>query len=238
MHAAARSARTESRRWRPVRSGDMAIEVAASRRDAEPKAAGRTLSGEPIRELYTEADLPAGIGAAARGGSDRPAGLLPVHARSVRVDVPRAAVDDAPVRRVRHERGDQRALPLPARARPDGAVDGVRHAVADGPRLGSLALAGRGRTRGRGGGHARRHADALRRHRRRRGERVDDDQRARGDHARLLRRRRRARRRRSRRRRARASDWRARSRRTSSRSTSPRRSGAFRSTPRCACAGT
>ncbi len=69
--------------------------------------------------------------------------------------------------------------------------------------------------------------------------RVDDHQRARRDHARLLRRRRRARRRR----RpggavARPSACRARSRRTSSRSTSPRRSGAFRSTPRCACAGT
>jgi methylmalonyl-CoA mutase, N-terminal domain len=31
---------------------------------AEQKAAGRTLSGEPVRELYTEADLPAGIGGA------------------------------------------------------------------------------------------------------------------------------------------------------------------------------
>ena len=49
--------------------------------------------------------------------------------------VPRAAVDDAPVRGLRHGGGDQRALPLPARARPDRAVDGVRHAVADGPRL-------------------------------------------------------------------------------------------------------
>ncbi len=39
----------------------MAID-AASRRDAEPKAAGRTLSGKTVRELYTEADLPAGIG--------------------------------------------------------------------------------------------------------------------------------------------------------------------------------
>jgi methylmalonyl-CoA mutase N-terminal domain/subunit len=29
---------------------------------AEQKAAGQTLSGEPVRELYTEADLPAGVG--------------------------------------------------------------------------------------------------------------------------------------------------------------------------------
>jgi methylmalonyl-CoA mutase, N-terminal domain len=40
----------------------MAIEIATSRASAE-KAGGRTLSGEPVRELYTEADLPAGIGA-------------------------------------------------------------------------------------------------------------------------------------------------------------------------------
>ena len=66
-------------------------------------------------------------------------------------------VDDAPVRRLRHRRGDQRALPLPARPRADGALDRVRHAVADGPRLRPSALARRGRPRGRGDRHARRH---------------------------------------------------------------------------------
>ncbi len=35
----------------------------ASRREADGRAAGQTLSGEPVRELYTEADLPPGIGA-------------------------------------------------------------------------------------------------------------------------------------------------------------------------------
>jgi methylmalonyl-CoA mutase N-terminal domain/subunit len=39
----------------------MAID-ATPRLDAEGKAGKRTLSGEPVRELYTEADLPAGIG--------------------------------------------------------------------------------------------------------------------------------------------------------------------------------
>ncbi len=39
----------------------MAID-ATSRRQADGKAGDRTLSGEPVRELYTEADLPAGIG--------------------------------------------------------------------------------------------------------------------------------------------------------------------------------
>ena len=74
--------------------------------------------------------------------------------------------------------------------------------------------------------------DAVRRHRPRRGQRVDDDQRARGDHARLLRRRRRAAGRSA------PSTSPARSRPTSSRSTSPRRSGASRSTRRCACSAT
>ena len=50
------------------------------------------------------------------------------------------------------------------------------------------ALARRGRPRGRGRRHARRHGDAVRGHRPRRGLGLDDDQRARGDHARLLRR--------------------------------------------------
>ena len=89
-----------------------------------------TLSSDPVAPLYTAADLPEDhderLGAA---------GPVPVHARRVPVDVPRAAVDDAPVRRVRDRRGDQRAVPLPARSRPDRAVDRVRHAVADGPRL-------------------------------------------------------------------------------------------------------
>ena len=49
------------------------------------------------------------------GREARPPGRAPVHARDLSLDVPRAAVDDAPVRRLRHGRGDQRALPLPAR---------------------------------------------------------------------------------------------------------------------------
>ena len=48
-------------------------------------------------------------------------GRVSVHPRRLPVDVPRPAVDDAPVRRLRHRRGDQRALPLPARPRPDRA---------------------------------------------------------------------------------------------------------------------
>ena len=40
-------------------------------------------------------------------------GRVPVHARRLSVDVPRPPLDDAPVRRLRHAGGDERALPLP-----------------------------------------------------------------------------------------------------------------------------
>ena len=113
-------------------------------------------------------------------------GVYPVHARRLPVDVPRAALDDAPVRRLRHGRGDERALPLPARARPDRPLDGVRHADADGLRLRPSALARRGRPRRRRDRLARRHGDALRGHPARRGLDVDDDQLARGDAAGVL----------------------------------------------------
>ncbi len=48
-----------------------------------------TLSGEPVRPLYTEADLPEGV-----GGPNDPIGLpgrLPLHARDLPLDVPRHA---------------------------------------------------------------------------------------------------------------------------------------------------
>ena len=66
--------------------------------------------------------------------STRPPGQYPVHARRPRVDVPQPAVDHAPVRRLRHRRGDQRALPLPARPGPDRPQHRVRPADAHGPR--------------------------------------------------------------------------------------------------------
>ena len=193
----------------------------------DPQQAERTtLSGEPIKALYGPEDVP---DHATEIGSS---GRVPVHARRLPVDVPRAAVDDAPVRRLRHRRGDQRALPLPARPRPDGPEHRVRHAEPDGPRLRLAAQPRRGRPRGRRDRHARRHGDALPGHRPRRRHGLDDHQRARGDDARLLRRRGRGERRAAR------TSSAARSRPTSSRSTSPRRSGASRSTRRCACSAT
>ena len=113
--------------------------------DAQPR---RRASGRSRASPFASSTRPRTCrraGSAARRGPDRAARRLPLHARDPRVDVPRAAVDDAPVRRLRHQRGDQRALPLPARPRPDRALDGVRHALADGPRLRPRALARRGR---------------------------------------------------------------------------------------------
>ena len=80
-------------------------------RDVRPRPRARRAVlddlGEPVEPLYTEADLPADL-----DGAIGLPGRVPVHARRLRVDVPRAAVDDAPVRRLRHARGDQRALPV------------------------------------------------------------------------------------------------------------------------------
>src|SRR5215211_6206197 len=110
------------------------------------RMAGRVQRGARARRRVPHAERRAGQAAVHRGRrgrfADRSAGAVSVHAWGVPVDVPRAAVDDAAVRRVRDGGGDQRALPLPARPWPDGAEHGIRHAVADGPRLRPRALAG------------------------------------------------------------------------------------------------
>ncbi len=144
------------------------------------------MSGHPIEPLYG----PRGRTGRPRG-DDRPPRRVPVHPRSLPVDVPGAALDDAPVRRLRHGRGDQRALPLPARPRPDRALDRLRHADPDGLRLRPRPQPRRGRSRGRRRRQPRRHGAALRRHPAGRRHHLDDDQRAGGDPARLLRPRRR-----------------------------------------------
>ena len=113
-------------------------------------------------------------------------GGLSVHARGLSLHVPGEALDDAAVRRLRHRRGDERPLPLPARARADRALDGVRHADPDGLRLGPPEVARRGRPRGRRGRLARGHGAPLRRDPARRGLDLDDDQRAGRDAPRVL----------------------------------------------------
>ncbi len=102
----------------------------------------------------------------AAGGTRPPAGRArraPVHPRPVRVHVPGAAVDHAPVRGVRLRRGHQRPLPVPAQPGPDRAVGRVR--PADPARLRLLARAGqqRGRPGGRGHRHRGRHGRRVRR---------------------------------------------------------------------------
>ena len=114
------------------------------------------------------------------------AGRVPVHPRCVPVDVPGPPVDDAAVRRVRHARRDERALPVPARARAGRVVGRVRHADADGHRLGRPARGRRGGAlRGRHR-HARGLRDAVRPDPARGHLHVDDDQRSGGRGVRVL----------------------------------------------------
>ena len=175
-----------------------------------------TISGLPLEPIYTPETTPDRL--RARPGAAR---RVPVHARRPPDDVPRPAVDDAAVRGLRHGRGDERALQVPARARADGPVHRLRFAHAHGLRLRPPALARRGRRERRRDRLARRHGDALRRHPARRGLDVDDDQRPGGDPARVLHLRR------ARSRASRATSCAARCRTTSSRSSSRRTSGIF-----------
>ena len=110
-----------------------------------------------------------------RAGPGLP-GRVPVHARGAAHDVPRAALDDAPVRGVRLGDRDQPALPLSPRAGAERAQRGVRPADPDGlrrrPRGGSQR-GGQGRC-----GHLERggHGRAVRGHPAGSGLDLDDDQ--------------------------------------------------------------
>ena len=75
-----------------------------------------------------------------------------LHARRLRLDVSRAAVDDAPVRRLRPGRGYQRPLPFSAGPGTGRPVHRLRHAHPDGLRRRPRTRQGRGRPRG-GLGH-------------------------------------------------------------------------------------
>src|SRR4029077_1440611 len=85
MCAAAARRRAYRRAWRrigaaarwwmcvPARSAGRAIDAPRRpRADTDEKAGDRTLSGEPVRELYTAADLPAGIGTGPQDPLGRP----------------------------------------------------------------------------------------------------------------------------------------------------------------------
>ncbi len=108
----------------------------------------------------------------------RRSGAVPVHARHSLHRLPRQALDDAAVCRVRDAGRDQRALPSAARGGRHRAQRRVRSADADGPRSRSRALARRSREVRRQRDLARRHGGAVRRHRPRRDHHVDDDQRS------------------------------------------------------------
>ena len=131
-----------------------------------------TDSGIEIKGLYDESDVPEQLQLGEPGEFPYTRGVHPRH-------VPQAAVDDAPVRRLRLRQGVERALQVPARARLHGPLDGIRSADPARPRLGRLALPRRGRPHRRRDRHDRRHADRVRRHPARPGLDLDDDQRAR-----------------------------------------------------------
>ena len=61
---------------------------------------------------------------------------VPLHARHPPDDVPRQALDDAPVRRLRHRRDTNRALSLSSGAGTDRSLRGLRPAHPHGARLG------------------------------------------------------------------------------------------------------
>ena len=93
----------------------------------------------------------------------RRAGRLPLHAGRPAGHVPRPALDDAPVRRVRDGGGDERAVQVPPGSRADRAVLRLRPADPDGLRLRSSPRRGRGRQGGRRDRLDRRHAHPRRR---------------------------------------------------------------------------
>ena len=192
--ASARPA-SPSRRSRPRPSPRCSSAATSPRsRSADARASRANGRARPVRDVRRDpagrrSTTPAAWPRASRRSMPtrdlgRP-GRVPVHARRAADDVPRPALDDAAVRRLRHRRGVEPALPLPARAGQTGPVGRVRSADADGPRLRPPAGARRGRPRRRRDRLARGHARAARRHPARRGLDVDDDQRHRGDAARL-----------------------------------------------------
>ena len=156
-------------------------------RAAERDARFETISGHPIEPLYTQDELP-GFDYDEKLGNPGEfpftRGIYPSMYRG-RLWTMRQFAGFGTVEET-NERFRYLLDGGPARA-----LDRLRHADADGPRLRSRALSGRGRGRGGRRRHGRRHEDAVRRDPARRRQRLDDDQRPGGDPARLLRGRRR-----------------------------------------------
>ena len=114
--------------------------ASATRRARSATSRSRNCEGE-VEPLYTPLDVRSPNGAP----DESLPGAYPVHARHPPHGLSRQAVDDAAVRRLRQRARHERALQVPARARTDGTLDGVRFPDADGLRLRPSALGGRGR---------------------------------------------------------------------------------------------
>ena len=84
-------------------------------------------SGIPIQRVYTPLDM-ADFDYMAEIGLT---GAVSLHPGGAAHRLPGPLLDHAPVRRLRHRRGDQRALPLPAEGGPDRPVGGLRPAHPD-----------------------------------------------------------------------------------------------------------
>ena len=100
-----------------------------------PSVRDRWRYNEP-QPLIATGNRSIGLGS---GAETRLSRHFPVHPRHPADDVPRPPVDDAAVRRVRHGRRVEPALPVPARAGRQRPERRLRPADADGLRLGPSA---------------------------------------------------------------------------------------------------
>ena len=130
-----------------------------------------TVSGMEVPPLVTADEVRSEPGA-----RHRRARRVPVHARHPSHRLPRQAVDDAAVRRLRQRRRHQPALPLSAGAGPDRPLGRLRPADALRLRRRPRDVQGRGREVRRRGLLARRHGAAVRGHSAGRDLDLDDHQ--------------------------------------------------------------
>jgi hypothetical protein len=143
-----------------------------------PSGTGVRLRRDSRNETHLERHRGrAGISRPGRPRARRGAGRAAVHPGNPQGHVPLPAVDDAAVRRFRHRRGDQPAVPRSAGRRPDGSLGRLRPPHPDGPGLRRAPGCGRGRQGRRRHRLPRRHAQAVRGDPARRGVDLDDHQR-------------------------------------------------------------
>ena len=141
----------------------------------------QTSSGIPVDAVYGPADQdrPARTAAARR---------VPVHPRQLLVRLPWPALDVPAVLRLRHRRGVQPPLPLPAGAGRHRVVGGLRSAHPVRVRLRRRRVRRGGRPRRCRGGHPGRRRDPVRRHPAGQDQHQLHHQRHRGNHVGVLRR--------------------------------------------------